>query len=63
MNNKKSAKYPLVKKGYAILDCPHCGKTCYPDAQRTDGAVIYTMHKCQDTRSSFEIDKNGDLVE
>jgi len=61
--------YPLLKQGYDKLWCPICGKTCFPDAKRANGTIVYTEHDCMaphafaPVRHSFEIDVNGDIVE
>ena len=66
---KKIDKYPLLLKGYDPLECPNCDKTCYPDAEGSDGTIIYNLHKCKNEyqfeakNNRFEIDSDGDLVE
>lgn len=69
IQSKLSDKYPLLKEKYDILDCPDCGKKCYPDARRSNGTIVYNRHNCKPpyettaTSESFEIDIEGDLVE
>jgi hypothetical protein len=61
--------YPLVKEGYAILDCPNCNKKCFPDAKGIDGTIIYNRHDCKGPYDlnaisrRFEIDPTGDILE
>ena len=38
--------YPLLNAGYDELECPLCGKMCYPDAKGSDGTIIYNLHLC-----------------
>jgi hypothetical protein len=59
----------LIDQGYDVLECPHCGKKCKPDAKRVNGTIVYEVHKCKSeyelffTKRSFEIDIDGSLVE
>ena len=54
---------------YDRLECPHCGKVCFPDAIRKDGSVVYELHKCKSDYEfsyqmrDFEIDSEGNLVD
>ena len=65
----KIDQYPLLKEDYDILECPNCGKSCYPDAKGADGTIIYNLHQCKNEydfeakNKRFEIDVDGDLVE
>jgi hypothetical protein len=67
--SKLNKKYPLLKEGYDILECPICEKKCYPDAKRGNGTIVYNSHKCKNEYEfvskirSFEIDIDGELVE
>jgi len=62
-------KYPLIKEGYDVLDCPWCDEECYPDAKRSNGTIVYTVHFCKPpyelngNDKHFEIDIDGDIVE
>lgn len=66
---KLEKKYPLLKEGYDVLECPNCETECYPDAKRANGTIIYNLHKCKSdfelvvTKRSFEINKDGEIVE
>lgn len=69
VNIKLKQKYPLLYKGYDILECPLCEKECYPDAETADGTVIYNRHNCKPTYANesisrrFEINSNGDIID
>lgn len=61
--------YPLLSKGYDILECPYCEVQYYPDALTANGTVIYNRHSCKPAyqhaaiNRRFEININGELVE
>ena len=67
--SKIESTFPLLKEGYDILECPNCGKPCYPDAKRSNGSIIYNLHNCKNeyelitTKRSFEITIDGELAD
>lgn len=61
-------KYPLLKEGYDILECPICDTECYPAVKYKNGTIRYNTHTCTNSiapsivkQKSFSILENGDL--
>lgn len=61
--------HPLLLEGYDPLECPDCGKLCFPKTKFSNGTIRYDQHKCKGTFDylpkvrSFSILENGELKE